>query len=164
MDDYGNGIPEREEKEQEPAAKREWLGYVPAAAFALYSLLLFLLFLAPAAAFYGISANIYQEAGSAPFAALIAFAVIGLVAALAGLAILPYPFFDLGKKVDLTLVRKIFAYLPFLFYFLIYSITCSLSGALSAVGAGPACGLIIAFTLLFALAHAVCLLLPKFKK
>ncbi len=136
------------------------LSYVPSGAFLLFSVLLFLLCLAPVTT--GFPVNLYQmigDLGSA--AALIAFAVLSLLAAAVGILLLPFPGFDLAKRFErpVGILRTVWTYLPFLFYFILYSIGCSLSflgGAFEV--------LLILFCLLFALVHAACLLLPRLLK
>ncbi len=174
MDDYGNGIPAREEggeEEKKETARGGILTYLPSCAFAVFSVLLFLLFLAPVVSYSGLggfSVNVYQaELGICT--ALIVFTALALAASLFGLLLLPLPFLDLGKKSPLFLMlRKVWCVLPLFFYFLIYSFACSLTGLSSALsvqaagGAAPA--LVLSFTIVFALLHIVCLLLPKFKK
>ncbi len=157
MDDYGNGIPKREGEDETPEEDRQpkWLGYVPAAAFAVYALLLFLIFLAPVIPG---TVNVYQSANVPPCTALIVFAALSLAAAGAGVAVL-------FLAPSAPLLQRIFTYLPFLFYFLIHSASCSLAGIATSVGANsPLCGLTISFSVLFALVHAGCLLLPRILK
>lgn len=174
MDGYGNGIPQREEPEENGASGGKFnalLTIIPACAFALYSLLLFLLFLAPVVSYSGfgnVSVNLYQ-ADFGVCTALIVFAAFSLAASLFGLLTLPLPFLDLGKKYPIFVtLRKVWCVLPLFFYFLIYSLSCALTGAssvtASAMGASSvAPALVLSFTIVFALLHIVCLLLPKFK-
>ncbi len=182
MDDYGNGVFSREEPEDQNAGgKFSALMIVPACAFALYSLLLFLLFLAPVVSYSeysglalgysglgNVSVNVYQ-ADSGICTALIVFAAVSLAASLFGLLTLPLPFLNLGKKYPIFfMLGKVWRILPLLFYFLIYSFSCTLTGATSvtasAMGASSvAPALVLSFTIVFALIHIVCLLLPKFK-
>ncbi len=177
MDDYGNGIPEREEAPVQPQNESrlsQVLLFLPACAFALYSLLLFLLFLAPVVSYSGlsglgnVSANVYQ-ADLGICTALIVFAAFSLAIAVVGLLLLPLPFLDLGKRSPIFLMlRKVWCVLPLFFYFLVYSLACALTGLSSALSmqatAGAAPALVLSFTIVFALIHIVCLLLPKFKK
>lgn len=176
MDDYGNGVFSREEPEDQNAGGKfsALMMTVPACAFALYSLLLFLLFLAPVASYSGlsglgnVSVNVYQ-ADSGICTALIVFAAFSLAASLFGLLTVPLPFFNLGKKYPIfVMLGKVWHILPLFFYFLIYSLSCALTGATSvtasAMGASSvAPALVLSFTIVFALLHIVCLLLPKFK-
>lgn len=179
MDDYGNGAFREPAGPQQENKLFRYLAYVPAAAFALYSVLLFLLYLAPVISlgYAGVAegaANVYRAELPA-CTSLVVFAVLSLLTSLAGLALLPYPFFDLAKKSERIALplRKVFSYLPFLFYFIFYTISCVLAGAvgtLVGIGSGIAStssvapGLILGFTVVFALIHAVCLLLPKLRK
>lgn len=179
MDDYGNGIPAREEPPQEAGRGDlsqdgengrlfRLLSRISACAFTLYSLLLFLLFLASVeklsySGFGNISVNVYQ-AGLGICTALIVFAALSLAASLFVLAIGLLPVFAPGKRIP-PLLGKIARALPLFFYFLLYSLACSLTGATSMFGgAGAAPALILSFTIVFALVHIVCLLLPKYKK
>ena len=173
MDDYGNGVFSREEPEDQNAGGKfsTLMMIVPACAFALYSLLLFLLFLAPVVSYSGlgnVSVNVYQ-ADFGVCTALIVFAAFSLAASLFGLLTLPLPFLNLGKKYPIfVMLGKVWHILPLFFYFLIYSLSCALTGATSvtasAMGAASvAPALVLSFTIVFALIHIVCLLLPKFK-
>lgn len=177
MDDYGNGIPVREEPQEtgrsdssQKDGRGRLLFRISACAFALYSLLLFLLFLAPVekisyAGFGGASVNVYQ-AGLGLCTALIVFAAFSLAASLFGLAVGFLP--ALAQSKYAPLLGKIAHLLPLFFYFLLYSLTCALTGATSvtasAMGTSSvAPALVLSFTIVFALVH-ICLLLPKYKK
>lgn len=138
------------------------LTYLPGGLFFLFSVLLFLFYLAPVANEGFFPFNVYAAAGELGSAmALIVFAAFSLVFAAGGLVLLPYPFLDLGKMAEKIVlpIRTVFRYLPFLFYFIIYSVGCSIAML------GGACAvLIIIFSLLFSALHAACLVLERYMK
>lgn len=133
------------------------LKYVPSALFALYSVLLFLFYCTPVAK--GISPSVYEACkllGGA--SCLVAFGAVALVLAAVGLFLLPTRFFDAEKFAEkpAALLRKIWRFLPFALYFILYSVACSM-----AVYGGTGVILVIVFSVLFAFIHGSTLIAER---
>lgn len=133
------------------------LKYVPSLLFAVYAVLLLLFYLMPAT-HLGFPSLYEASKDLASASALIAFGVISLILALLGLILLPYPFFDLARIADkpVSLLRKIWKFLPFALYFILYSLACSMT-----FYGGASIILVITFTLIFALAHGITLIVER---
>ena len=164
--------------------------YLPAGLFALYSLLMFFFYLGsvaklPASLLTETSwislGNVYEllsepmlEELHGALGTLVAFAVIGLVCAISGLALLETPFYDLTKLNEkiVRILRFVWKFVPCLFYFLFFIVACVIYGkiaglnsqmdGLASVAAGSCPALIMTFTILFALIHAASLLCEFF--
>ena len=175
------------EKVQKPL--RVVVKYLPAGLFALYSLLMFFFYLGSVAKIPpslltgdGINfGNVYEllsepmlEDFHGALGTLIAFAVIGLVCAIAGLAFLETPFYDLTKINEkiVRILRFVWKFVPCLFYFLFFIVACVIYGKVAGLNtemngyitfvAGACPALIMTFTILFALIHAASLLCEFF--
>lgn len=151
--------------------------YLPVCLFALYSISIFLFSLASVygAGDYSVG-NVYDLLGeetvfSGTVSAVVAFAVIGLIAALVGVALLETPFFDLARAAKgngVKIARFVFKFVPCLFYFIFFILACVMFGKVSDLNhsglgifvfsAGPCPVLLLIFTLLFALIQAASLI------
>ncbi len=152
--------------------------YLPACLFALYALLLFFFCLAPVVTLPDFAiGNVYDLLGvetlfRGTVNAVLAFAVIGLIASLLGIALLEMPFFDLARAVRgnaVRIMRFVWKFLPCLFYAIFFLLSCVMFGQVADLNhqsgmaglirysAGACPMLILIFTLLFAIAQAAAL-------
>lgn len=151
--------------------------YLPVCLFALYTILIFLFSLAPVFKVLDQPiGNVYDLLGlDSPFrgtaSAVVAFAIIGLIAALIGVALLETPFFDLARAAKgnaVKILRFVWKFVPCLFYFVFFILSCVMfgkvsdlnhsSGGLFVYSAGSCPTLLLIFTLLFAIIQAAALI------
>lgn len=151
--------------------------YLPVCLFALYTILIFLFSLAPVCKVLDQPVgNAYDFLGlDSPFrgtvSAVVAFAIIGLIAALIGVALLETPFFDLARAAkgnSVKILRFVWKFVPCLFYFVFFILSCVMFGkvsdlnhsglGISMYSSGSCPTLLLIFTLLFAIIQAAALI------